>query len=846
MSCHGPERKLLETFLALVEKPSRYIGGEVNAAKKDRSACRLSVALAFPDAYEVGMSHLGLQILYAILNAHPQICAERVYAPWPDMEARLRSNGLALASLESGAALSEFDLIGFSLQYELSYTNVLTMLDLGGVPLRAGERREGDPIVIAGGPCVFNPLPMAPFFDAIAIGEGEEVISEIADVLLETKQKGLGRKEVLERLSGIAGLFVPSVFREGMQIRKRVIPDLDRWLLPSKPVVPLMNTIHDRITLEIARGCTRGCRFCQAGMVWRPVRERNPSTLLTMAEEALEATGYDEITLLSLSSGDYSRIEPLLKELMDRYSERRVALGLPSLRVETLSPALIEQIRKVRKTSFTLAPEAGTRRLRDIINKGNTEEDLIATARRIYEGGWKSIKLYFMIGLPGEQDEDLEGIADLAHRVMREGRGRQVTVGLSTLVPKPHTPFQWVRQIGLEETMAKQVHLKRRLKNRNISFKWHDARMSLLEGLFSRGDERLADLVENAWRRGARFDGWSDQFRFELWEEALGDRGIRLEEYLRERAPGEELPWGLVDTGLDREFLLDEYAKSRRGEPTPDCRIEGCRHCGVCDGELIAVREAAETALSPSGQAPSAAATPGLTRLRLTFAKTGPARFLSHLEVSSALTRAIKRSGLTLRYSEGFHPHPKVSFAFATAVGMESLEEFADVQVEDRLIEPAAITERINAALPEGLAVRQISRAAAGDSSLAKLVRGFRYRIVLPPGDCTEGLRERIAGFLAQSSFVVERKGKEKTTRKDVRPYVEGVALDRETGTLEMTLLFSEGRTVRPSEILTHALGLDPETVRRAGMVKTETILVDKRDEGRGVRDEGRKEESTV
>jgi len=331
--------------------------------------------------------------------------------------------------------------------------------------------------------------------------------------------------------------------------------------------------------------------------------------------------------------------------------------------------------------------------------------------------------------------------------------------------------------------------------------------------------------VESAWRRGARFDGWSDQFRFELWEEALGDRGIRLEEYLRERAPGETLPWGLVDTGLDREFLLDEHAKSQRGEPTPDCRIEGCRHCGVCDGELIAIREAAETALSPSGQARSAAVTPGLTRLRFTFAKTGPARFLSHLEVSSALTRAIKRSGLTLRYSEGFHPHPKVSFAFATAVGMESLEEFADIQVEDRLIEPAAISARINAALPEGLAVRRIDRPAAGDSSLAKLVRGFRYRIVLPPGDCTEGLRERIAGFLAQSSFVVEREGKEKTTRKDVRPYVEGVALDRETGELEMTLRFSEGRTVRPAEILTHALGLDEGLVRSLCIVKTETIL---------------------
>jgi radical SAM family uncharacterized protein/radical SAM-linked protein len=839
---------LLETFLALVEKPSRYIGGEVNAAKKDRSACRLSVALAFPDAYEVGMSHLGLQILYAILNANPLICAERVYAPWPDMEEKLRANGLALSSLESGAALSEFDLIGFSLQYELSYTNVLTMLELGGVPLRSSNRRDGDPVVVAGGPCVFNPLPMAPFFDAIVIGEGEEVISEIADVLLQAKRKGLRREEILERLSGIAGVFVPSVFREGTKIRKRVIADLDRWLLPMKPVVPLMNTIHDRITLEIARGCTRGCRFCQAGMVWRPVRERNPSTLLTMAEEALKATGYDEITLLSLSSGDYSRIEPLLKELMDRYSERRVALGLPSLRVETLSPALIEEIRKVRKTSFTIAPEAGTRRLRAIINKGNTEEDLIATARRVYEGGWKAIKLYFMIGLPGEQEEDLEGIADLAHRVMKEGRGRQVTLGLSTLVPKPHTPFQWVRQIGLEETLAKQAHLKRRVKNRNISFKWHDARMSLLEGLFSRGDERLADLLESAWHRGARFDGWSDQFRFELWEEALRETGIWLEDHLREKAPEESLPWDLVDTGLDREFLLEEHEKSQRGEATPDCRIEGCRHCGACDGIHIVIREAAEAveiAPSPPETLCPSARIAEVSRWRLTFAKTGTARFLSHLEVSSALTRALKRSGLTLRYSEGFHPHPKISFAFATAVGMASLEEFADIQVENGLVNEAEITAKINAALPEGLEIRRFSRLTAGEQALAKLVRSFRYRVTLPAGAYPEGMEERIAAFLAKASFIVERKGKEKTTRTDVRHYVEGISFDRETGVLEMTLRFSEGRTVRPAEILTHALGLTPETVLQSLLVKTETILANEsRDEGPGTGDEGRKEKS--
>ncbi|HTZ38561.1 MAG TPA: TIGR03960 family B12-binding radical SAM protein [Syntrophales bacterium] len=842
MSCHGPRQKLLEMFLALVEKPSRYIGGEANAAIKDRSACRLSVALAFPDAYEVGMSHLGLQILYAILNAHPHICAERVYAPWPDMEARLRANGLALSSLESGAALSEFDLIGFSLQYELSYTNVLTMLELGGVALRAGERREGDPVVIAGGPCAFNPLPMAPFFDAIVIGEGEEVISEIADMLLQAKQKGLARRESLERLSEIPGIFVPSVYREGTKIRKRIIADLDRWLLPTKPVVPLMNTIHDRITLEIARGCTRGCRFCQAGMVWRPVRERKPSTLLAMAEEALQATGYDEITLLSLSSGDYSRIEPLLKDLMDRYSESRVALGLPSLRVETLSPVLIEQIRKVRKTSFTLAPEAGTGRLRDIINKGNTEEDLIATARRIFEGGWKAIKLYFMIGLPGEREEDLEGIADLVHRVMKEGRGRQVTLGLSTLVPKPHTPFQWVRQIGLEETLAKQSHLKRRLKNRNISFKWHDARMSLLEGLFSRGDERLADVVEKAWRLGCRFDGWSDQFRFELWEKALRETDVRIEDHLAERSLSEHLPWEFVNAGLDRDFLLEEREKSLRGEQTPDCRIQGCLHCGACDGEFIAIRETGEDTVPPAGHAQPKTVLPNRSHWRLTFAKTGSARFLSHLEVSSALTRAIKRSGLALRYSEGFHPHPKISFAFATAVGMASLEEFADIQIEDGVIDEAQITATINAALPKGLEIRRFSRRTAGEPALAKLVRGFRYRVSIPEGACPEGMEERIAAFLTETSFVVEREGKEKTTRTDVRPYVDRMSIDRETGVLEMTLRFSEGKTVRPAEILTKALGLDSRTVQQGLLVKTGTILAgDEGDEGRGARDEGEK-----
>ncbi|MDD5168945.1 MAG: TIGR03960 family B12-binding radical SAM protein, partial [Syntrophales bacterium] len=402
--------KLREEILASVEKPGRYIGGEINAVRKDHGSCRLSVALAFPDAYEVGMSHLGLQILYTILNREADIVAERVYAPWPDMERLMRSNGLPLSSLESGTPLSAFDLIGFSLQYELSFTNVLTMLDLGGVPLRRRDRREGDPIVIAGGPCAFNPAPMEMFIDAFVIGEGEEALMDVARTIMAAKRRTGRRQAMLQELAKIEGLFVPSVHTSADRIGKRIVKDLDTYAVPCSPLAPLMKTVHDRVTLEIARGCTRGCRFCQAGMVWRPVRERSPKLLQTMADAMLAATGQDELSLLSLSSGDYSGIEPLLSTLMDRYYSRRIALALPSLRVETLTQKLIDDIRRVRKTSFTLAPEAGTQRLRNAINKGNTEADLLDTAGRVFDAGWRAVKLYFMIGLPGETAEDIDGI----------------------------------------------------------------------------------------------------------------------------------------------------------------------------------------------------------------------------------------------------------------------------------------------------------------------------------------------------------------------------------------------------------------------------------------------------
>ncbi|HPC73764.1 MAG TPA: TIGR03960 family B12-binding radical SAM protein [Syntrophales bacterium] len=825
------ENPSLEEILSVVAKPSRYLGGEVNSIRKDRAACRLSFALAFPDVYEVGMSHLGLQILYAILNSEPSICAERFYAPWPDMEARMRASGMRLSSLESRTALGDFDIVGFSLQYELSYTNVLNMLDLGGIPLRSAQRREGVPLVIAGGPCAFNPAPVAPFFDAFVIGEGEEVVLEIARTVRTGKEKGCGRKGLLTLLSELEGLYVPALHGRGKRIKKRIVRDLDAWRVPGRPLVPLMNTIHDRVTLEIARGCTRGCRFCQAGMVWRPLRERSPDVLKIMAEEMLCATGYGEVSLLALSAGDYSKIEHVLSDFMDRFYNGRVAIGLPSLRVETLSRKLIEEIRRVRKTSFTLAPEAGTQRLRDFINKGNTEADLLETARRVFEGGWRSVKLYFMIGIPGEREEDLEGIVDLAHKVLREGQStRQVSCALSTFVPKPHTPFQWCRQACLEEILEKQRFFKKRITHRNLPLKWHDGRMSHLEGIFSRGDGRLAEVIEKAYRLGCRFDGWSDSFKFESWQKALEETDIRAEEYLRGRGFDERLPWSDIDCGLTWDFLLGEYERAQAGLLTADCRGGECRNCGVCDFESVRIVEAKEperSAVRPPDMEPKRGSAGAKWRIK--FVKDGGARFLSHLEVAAALIRAIKQSGISVLYTGGFHPHPRLSFAHATAVGMGSAGEYADLQVGDpRLEDPGSLCRKINSRLPSGLSVEDIREMSPGDAELLKNIKGFEYEIRLPPdfaADRAGDLEGRVIDFLRRDEWIIDRQGKEGTRRKDIRPCVGGLAVDRQDRRIILVLLQTGEGTARPQEILTHVLGLDETEARRSKVTKKKTFF---------------------
>ncbi|WP_061214443.1 TIGR03960 family B12-binding radical SAM protein [Syntrophomonas wolfei] len=595
--------RLFRDILPRVAKPARYTGSELNMIKKDWEQAGVKMVFAFPDVYEVGMSHVGGKILYGLVNEKSRHLLERVFAPWPDMEAIMREEQIPLFSLESFRPVLDFEVLGFSLQYELSITNVLNMLDLAGIPLWSRERDEAHPLVIAGGPVVFNPEPFAEFFDIFIIGDGEEVLLEFLDQV--EASRGLERLEKLKRLAAIEGVYAPALYsveyREDgtlksfapmfpgvpARVRKRVVKDLDQAYYPDKPLVPYMEITHDRAVLEVMRGCQRGCRFCHAGIVYRPVRERSLEILENQARRQLQNTGYEEISLASLSSLDYSGIDPLLKALVGNYGEKGIGVSLPSLRVDAFSIDLANEVQKVRKTTLTLAPEAGTQRLRDIINKNVSEEQLLEAVEAAFKSGWLSLKLYFMIGLPGEREEDLEGIIEILQKVKYIGdkysrRPVEIRASLASFVPKAHTPFQWRPQNTMAELDSKQQFLSRRRRKR-IKLSFHDSRTSYLEGAIARGDRRLAPVIYLAWQKGCKFDAWSEYFNFDCWQDAFRECAVDPEFYTgRQRPYEEDFPWDFIDIGVSKDFLQEEDQKAEEGLTTADCRQEGCSDCGIC------------------------------------------------------------------------------------------------------------------------------------------------------------------------------------------------------------------------------------------------------------------------
>ena len=816
--------------LPYLGKPSRYIAAEWNAVVKDPDSVAVRVALAFPDVYEIGMSHLGLKILYQRLNDQSDVLAERVYAPWLDAEALLRSRRIPLCSQESGLPLGSFDILGFTLQYELSFATILAMLELGGVPLRSADRDERHPLVVAGGPVAFTPEPLAEFIDAFLIGDGEEAALELAAAVRDWKREGGRREELLRALRGIEGMYVPALHAAGEVVRKRTAVRLDEVDYGRFPV-PYMDVVHDRATIEVMRGCAQGCRFCQAGYVYRPVREHAASAIQAMAERSLAGTGYEELSLSSLSIADLGCLRDLLPSLMRRLAPTRTSLSLPSLRVEALNrnQDLAAEIAKVRKTGLTIAPEAGSDRLRRVINKiGFDEQEILTAVQQAARAGWESLKFYFMIGLPTETQADVDEIVRVAREAARiarreRSRGFGLTISAGSFVPKPHTPFQWFAQEPMEVLREKQAYLRGRLRELRIDFKWQHVESSFLEAVFSRGGREVGAAIALGYQRGCRFDGWTEQLKFETWLQAFADAGVDPYAIANTPFPLEApLPWDHIDAGVSKAYLQREYRKALEGQATEDCHVGACNGCGeVCAPDWPAWAKGAGLSPPRSGGLESPAGGPppaepvdrptvqAIQKIRFEFQKVGELRFLSHLELMRALARGLRRASVPLAFTQGFNPQPKLSLAQALAVGIEGLRELGEVELAERMA-PGELCEAWNRQLRPELKILRTWEAPLHGPSLSAGVRGSVYHIQLTPNGWDQtvltdlGTPEACAAFLARESIAVEVTKKGRPVALDARPLIQEFLDVGRNGTpaWQLTLRVGPGGSVKPTVVM--------------------------------------------
>jgi radical SAM family uncharacterized protein/radical SAM-linked protein len=867
-------------ILRLLPKPSHYAGAEWGAVRKNPQRVSARVALAFPDLYEVGMSYLGQKILAEAVNRRDEFWAERVYAPTKEAAEIMREHGAPLCTLESDTPLAEMDALAFHLTHELCYTNVLFMLDLAGLPLHSADRDQSHPLVLAGGGCCFNAEPLAPFLDAMVLGDGEEALPRLLEIVAQAKQEQLSRRDLLLKLKDVSGVYVPSFFEEensataGLaplvpgydRVEKAVVADLNDAPFPLLPAVSCGQAIHDRLSLEIARGCTRGCRFCQAGMIYRPVRERSLPKLNELAAAGLSASGYEELSFLSLSSGDFSALESLFEQSSARCLADQVAISLPSLRAGTLTPRMLSLMSRLRRTGATVAPEAGSARLRAVINKGITEEDILDHATRLFASGWQSIKLYFMMGLPTETDEDLEAIAELAVKVLRcapQGAKRlQVTVSVSTFVPKPHTPFQWDAQIGREETERRLGIIRSRLAAyKKITVRWHEPGMSWLEGVFSRGDRALAPVVERAYRLGALFASWVDMLDLAPWMQAFEECGVDPHPYLEARDTAAVLPWDHLTCGVSKSYLLSERERAFAGKSTPDCRFGACMQCGACselcktpelhtpgirprvnlsvpewkaamagqpegqdasDGSGVSSASSGELAeagvgLQAEGAVSSSASAPATQTLlnappksreelthkaghyRVWFSKTGPAAYLSQLELNNVLERALRRSGLKPSFSAGYHPMPLITFGWALPVGVESREEWFALFLR-KYASLKDIASRLDAALPEGLSVLKVDELGMGKKVSQPVAEEFLLSYLLPADETAQRMAQW-RELMAKEHFPWFSVTKRGARTVDIRPLLVSIS-ERSPSELALTFSWSDNRYTSPLKLV--------------------------------------------